>query len=132
MTIRDKDVNADLDYAATDPQAERRYEQYRIADPFPDIPPGLLRSSDIKKYVAGTGMVHPFHPEPKNGHMKPASYAVKVLGRCIYWDEKGKKHDELIEDKKEFVLKQNSIAFVSLEPRFRLPYYIALRFRTYP
>jgi deoxycytidine triphosphate deaminase len=128
MTVRGEDSTAGLSYATTDPQAENRYEQYRVEDPFPDIPPGLLRSTDIKRYVATTGMIHPFHPELDAGHMKQASYAVKVLGRCIYWDEKDKKHDEVIEDKKEFVLKRNSIAFISLEPRFRIPYYIALRF----
>ncbi len=124
MTDSGKGTGLKVEYAANDSEAEQKYEQYRINDPFNDIPPGLLRSTDIKKYVAETGMIHPFYPD----HMKQASYAVKVLGRSIYWDEKGKKHDEFIEDKKEFILKQNSIVFVSLEPRFRLPYYIALRF----
>lgn len=122
------DTDSITEYAADDATAQRKYEQYRIKDPFPGILPGLLRSTDIKKYVAATGMIHPFYPETENGHMKQASYAVKIHGRCIYWDEKGKKHDEVIEEKKEFILRQNSIAFVSLEPRFRLPYYIALRF----
>ena len=107
-------------------EAARNYEVYKLKDPFPDIPPALLNSTDIKKYVEATGMISPFYPDSK--HMKQASYAVRLLGRCIYWDKNGKKQDRIIKESEELVLEKNSIAFVSLEPRFRIPYYIALRF----
>jgi deoxycytidine triphosphate deaminase/large-conductance mechanosensitive channel len=111
-----------------DKYAARKYEEFKLKDPFPDIPPALLNWADIKKYVDKTGMICPFHPEPEKKNLKQASYAVRLLGRCIYWDEKGEKKDSIIDEKDEFPLKRNSIAFVSLEPRFRIPYYIALRF----
>jgi deoxycytidine triphosphate deaminase/cell division protein FtsB len=113
-------------FAQTDDEADNRYKEFKLKDPFPDIPHTLLNFVEIKKYVEETGMIHPFHPEENN--FKQASYAVKILGRCIYWDEKGRKQDRIINAKDEFPLKRNSIAFVTLEPRFRIPYYIALRF----
>jgi len=110
--------------APSDGEAALRFEEYRSKDPFPDIPPALLNSADIYDYVAKTGMIHKFYQEK----LKPASYEVNLLGRCIYWDEDGKKHDEDITEGKEFILRRNSIAFVTLEPMFRVPDYIALRF----
>lgn len=116
------------EFAIDDKEAAQKYEEYKLKDPFPKVRPALLNSNDIKRYVAATGMIHPFHPEPETKHLKQASYAIKMLGKCIYWDEEGKKHEKIIKEKQEFKLKGNSIAFISLEPRFRLPYYIALRF----
>jgi deoxycytidine triphosphate deaminase len=113
-------------FAISDGDAGSKYSEFKLKDPFPEIPPALLSAEGIKKYVAATGMIYPFHPE--KSHLKQASYAVTLLGRCIYWDEKGRKHDICVKEKDEFLLRGNSIAFVSLEPRFRLPYYIALRF----
>ncbi len=113
-------------FAESDEEAERKYNALKLRDPFPEILPALLSFEDIKKYVANTGMIYPFSLEGK--HLKQASYAVKLLGRCIYWDENGTKQDITIKNKEEFLLRRNSIAFVSLEPTFRLPYYIALRF----
>ena len=60
-----------------DNEAARKYEKYKLKDPFPDIPPALLNSTDIKKYVDNTGMISPFNPDSK--HMKQASYAVRML-----------------------------------------------------
>lgn len=115
---------ANSSFAPDDTEAERRFEQYRSNDPFPDIQPALLNSADIYDYVAATGMIYPFYTQK----MKPASYEVNLLGKCVYWDEQGKSKTEDIQQGKEFILKKNSIAFVTLEPMFRLPDYIALRF----
>jgi len=71
-------------------------------------------------------MICPFYDE--EARLKPASYEVALLGRYIYWDGHGIKHDDIIDSGDDFVLKANSIAFVTLEPMFRLPLYIALRF----
>ena len=82
--------------------------------------------------------------------LKSASYAVPILGKLVYWDEQGKKQILQIKQSKkqqstagrirnyfginqeiereQFTLKKNSIAFVTLEPTFRLPDYIAVRF----
>ena len=107
-----------------DDEAERRFNDYKSLDPFPEIIPSLLNSADIYDYVRVTGMLCPFDPKK----LKSASYAVPILGTLIYWDEKGDKHEDDLKLNQEFTLKANSIAFVSIEPKFRLPDYIALRF----
>jgi deoxycytidine triphosphate deaminase len=112
--------------AKDDNDAQARYDKFRSVDPFPDIEPALLNSADLCDYVGATGMIFPFHPEEKN--LKPASYRVSLLGTCIFWDAAGKEHEINLETGQPFVLQPNSIAFVSLEPRFRIPDYIALRF----
>lgn len=115
-------------FAQTDEEAARRFERYSWVDPFPGIPPALLNSADIADYVAATGMIFPFRPEPHAGLLKPASYEVALGGPYIYWDEDGIKHEDTIDSGYEFTLKGNSIAFVTLEPMFRIPAYMALRF----
>ena len=117
-------TSANSSIAPDETEAQHRFEQYRSNDPFPDILPALLNSADIYDYVAATGMIFPFDPKK----LKSASYEVKLLGKCIYWDEDGTYKSEDIKEGKSFTLKPNSIAFVTLEPRLRLPDYIAVRF----
>ena len=105
--------------------AESRFEQYKDSDPYPEIEPSLLNSADILSYVKATSCIYPFDEEC----LKGASYDVKILGEVIYWDEDGKKQSVLLEKKGDFFdLFPNSIAFVTLQPTFRIPYYLALRF----
>lgn len=137
MNGDDKKVpNAELDYATSDAEAEKRYQDYGKIDPLPHIQPALLNSADIAEYISKTGMIFPFRPEHLS---KPASYGVLLKGRCVYWDDDGKKQDFILSDveipeyrgrphRKEFTLARNSIAFVTLEPIIRLPDYIAVRF----
>lgn len=137
MTTSDqKTPNSSLEYPETDDDAHALYEQYSTVDPLPQIKAAQLNSADIAEYVSKTGMIWPFRPERLT---KPASYAVLLKGRCIYWDENGKKQDFILSDepidgyenyphRKEFALAQNSIAFITLEPTIRLPDYIAVRF----
>lgn len=115
------------DFAGTDDEAARRFEIARNIDPFPEIQPSLLNSADIADYVRMTGMLHPFSGDPKI--LKSASYEAAISGRCIWWDAKGDQYEmQLRKDGDEFLLEANSIAFVQVEPYFRLPDYIALRF----
>jgi deoxycytidine triphosphate deaminase len=124
-------------YAETEVDAEQRYNRYRDIDPFLDIDAALLNSAHISDYVAATGMIVPFVEDDK--HLKSASYGVALRGRCIYWDGNGEKKDFILSDvpiegyediphQRSIALDRNSIAFVTLEPTFRLPEYIALRF----
>jgi len=108
-----------------DEESQRRFERARGVDPFPEIPPALLNSADIYDYVRMAGILHPFHPEK----LKSGSYEAGIKGRCIWWDDEAKRHSiNLGKDADEFTLFANSIAFVQVEPKFRLPDYIALRF----
>lgn len=112
------------DYAKNENEAIERFLEYRSLDPFPEIKPALLNSADICTYVAATGMIYPFDPE----NLKPASYALRLLGNYVFWDENGEKKTGRIEEGESFTLKSDSIAFVSLEPLLQLPDYIAARF----
>lgn len=101
------------------------YDKYITIDPYPDIDAALLNSADISAYVKKTNMISPFHPKC----LKGASYDVFIGGEVIYWDQDGKKqHVNLKEKGDYFNLSPNSIAFVTLEPEFHIPYYLALRF----
>jgi len=116
-------------FASSDDEAAKRYEHWKTRDPFPDeIPPALLNSGDIADYVAATGMVHPFVPDKRK--LKSASYEVDLLGKCVAFVGAGHKDIQIsqIGKEQEFILRKNEIAFVQLEPKFRLPQYIALRF----
>ena len=99
---------------------------FQKIDPFPDIPPALLNSADIHRYIKATDMIYPYYKNER----KSASYAVGIAGKCIYWDENGIKQTTKLSSKKnkKFTLHPNSIAFVELEPKFKLPDYIAVRF----
>jgi deoxycytidine triphosphate deaminase len=114
----------ELDLAASDEEAADRAAKWRSKDPFPEIRPALLNSADIADYVAQTGMIYPFHAE----RLKSASYPIRLLGDVLYWDEDGNRVTRTISDGDTFTLPKNSIAFVTLEPMFRFPDYIAGRF----
>lgn len=109
-----------------DEDADRKYQLWRHKDPFPDIAPSLLNCEDFCNYIVTTGMISPFNPEPKD--VKMASLAFRLKGKCVYWDSKGVERTCHIENGQVFRLRQNSIAFVTLEPYLRIPDYIALRF----
>ena len=118
-------------YPKDDKVAEKRFQAFSSKDPYPQIAPALLNSADILKYVISTGMIYPFDYSKLEG----ASYDVKLAGKVVYWDEKGNKivknivENPIKEDEvQDFILQKNSIAFVTLEPIFRIPDYIALRF----
>jgi len=114
-------------------EAETKYNQFGKVDPYPEIVPSLLNSADIFDYVAKTGMIFPFD----KSCLKPASYGVKMQGEYIYWESidkpaiEGRLEDVTetdIDGDKVFILKRDSIAFVGLEPEFKIPDYIAARF----
>lgn len=120
-------------YADTDKEAKDRYEN-NTKDPYPLISTALLNSADIKAYVKKTGMIFPFHEED----LQSASYKVRIGGKVVYYkypdgpdkvtNEPKREECDLGKPGTEFALLPNSIAFVTLEPYFRIPQYIALRF----
>ena len=111
----------------TDPEAAVLAREYAEKDPFEDIPEALLSAEHIRKYAEKTGMLHPFYP----GALKAASYEVHLAGEVISWkpdkDEPEVRH---IKRGIDTVLKlpPNSITFAQVEPQFRLPHYMAVRF----
>jgi deoxycytidine triphosphate deaminase len=123
-TARDSAVasNSGLVFPSEDAVHEH-YLKWRTTDPFPSIPPALLNSADIVDYVRQTGMIYPFDATK----LKPASYEVPLLGPYVYVDEKGVTKRGVLEVGKEIRVAKNSITFLTVEPYFRLPDYIALR-----
>jgi deoxycytidine triphosphate deaminase len=97
---------------------------YAHHDPLTDVPCSLLSSAEIHDYVRLTGMLHPFDENA----LKSASYEAHIGGEMIWWDERGEKHAKQIGRGDPCVLDANSITFVQVEPLFRLPDYIAIRF----
>ena len=128
-------------------KASDAYKEWKDKDPFSQISPALLNSADIEDYVRLTGMIYPFHKEDLRG----ATYTVRLRGLCIYFEEKtdgdgveehvfcvGEDSEDLPNAKenkannyrieRELRLKPNSITFITLEPVFQVPDYLALRF----
>jgi deoxycytidine triphosphate deaminase len=114
-----------LDLADTPEEAQRRFDLAKRNDPFPIVTPSLLNSADVDDYVRATGMLYPFH----RSDLKSASYEAAIFGRCIHWNAAGEYQEvQLRDERDEFILRANSIAFVQIEPFLRIPDYIALRF----
>ena len=122
-----------MEYTEEQEKANQRFEQHRIIDPYPfeirkgqatGIMPALLNWNDIQLYVDKIGMISPF----KKQNLKPASYALELLGQCIYYDDKGEKQELVINRGEVLELASNSIVFLTLEPLIQLPDYIAARF----
>lgn len=122
------------DYSKSLEEANQRYGKYKEKDCFPKIAPALLNSADIKAYIKQTGMIYPFYEDD----LQSASYKVRISGKVVYWEygdlNSGKKNKKINKCEKElsegecFDLQPNSIAFVTLEPEFHIPKYLALRF----
>lgn len=116
-------------YAKSEKEATERQKKFDNVDPFPYILPALLNSADIKAYVKTTALIYPFNEKKLSG----ASYNVPIQGDVVYWkyEADGRKEKKIIKLEKEgdsFILEPNSIAFVTLEPFFHIPSYLALRF----
>lgn len=107
-----------------DAVAAARAARYASEDPLPLVPCSLLGSAEIYEYAHRTGMLCPFFARS----LKSASYEAHIGGRFIWWDGRGVKHDRPVERGNRCVLPANSITFVQVEPQFRLPNYIAVRF----
>jgi deoxycytidine triphosphate deaminase len=116
----------DIEPVQTEDEANLRAQQFKQLDPFPDIPPALLSAGDIEDYARVTAMLHPFYAEPAS--LKPASYEVRPGRKFVRWDEFGKRIELDITKDGIFQLPPNSISFIQIEPKIRLPDYIAIRF----
>lgn len=115
-----------VEFAHSEADARARFNRYRSTDPYPAIAPALLNSADILSYVKKTALIYPFNRERLSG----ASYDVTMAGDVVYWSaDSGNRVVCKLESKGDsFALSPNSIAFVTLEPVFQIPDYMALRF----
>ncbi len=123
-------MNNQLQFPRNNDEAEERFIKNYYNDPFEDIPPALLNSYDISKYVKAAGIVHPFISDKEEKKLKAASYEVDFAGELLYWEDgntKDYKRQNIVNGKR-FIIPKNSIVYVWTEAFFRLPQYIALRF----
>lgn len=114
------------------PRAKRAVRAGKDNDPFPSIPPSLLNAADIEDYALNIGLIEPFLSERLS---KPASYAIGVgrlyataepiVGREDAWEWQFKTVDDPYE---AIPLPPNSLIYVALDTKIRLPLYIAARF----
>ena len=98
-------------------------------DPLHRIEPALLNSLDIRRYVNEGCLLEEKSFDPKR--MKPASYEMKFLGTLYDWelkDGKLERRRRKIVEGQEITLSRNSISYLWIEERLRLPEYIAARF----
>lgn len=116
-------INTDIEASKTG------YEAVKDKDPFPEIPPALLNSADIKDYASKAFIISPFSFDDEL--FKPASYSMGFNGHYLFWDYvdgKAVRNEKKLNDGESFTLKSNSIAYIQLEPYIQLPSYIAARF----
>ncbi|NND02927.1 MAG: hypothetical protein HKN91_09070, partial [Acidimicrobiia bacterium] len=103
-------------------------DQFNGQDPFPDIPPALLNSADVDLYATTLpGMLEPYEPN----RLKPASYEVRVGDLFAVSDNPGDddaKWSYEVIGEHGFDLPPNSLVYVAIDTRVRLPDYIAVRF----
>jgi deoxycytidine triphosphate deaminase len=105
--------------------AYKRFVRWRRRDPYTDVPNGLLTGAQVCEYIVETGML--FNCPLTAETVKLASLDFPLLGKIVYWDNGQRKRTDLKKDE-IFVLKQDSIAFFTLQPYLMLPDYIAMRF----
>jgi deoxycytidine triphosphate deaminase len=124
-------------FAESDEEAASRFERWRATDPFPEIASALLNTQDVIDYIAATGMVWPFRPDQNDltRNLKPATCAIPIGGLTLWWRDDPNDSDHPSEIAREvnhegegFVIEKNSIVYITLEPTFRIPEYIAARF----
>ena len=116
----------DIEPVQSDDEAEARAKLFKQVDPFPDIPPALLSAGDIEDYARVTAMLHPFYASADL--LKPASYEVRPGRKFVRWNEDGEKIEFDVTEDSSFELPPNTIRFIQIEPKLRLPDYIAIRF----
>lgn len=110
--------------ARNEEDAEDRFRRTVCHDPFPLIPAALLNSSDFYNYAAATGMVWPF----EEAQLKSASYSIRIGDKVTYWDGANKLREITLKSNQQFEVPANSITFIQTKEKFRLPFYIAMRF----
>ena len=104
-------------YAETEQDAVKRSALFKKSDPFPKVNEALLNSKDIEDYVRTTAMLFPFDKKK----LKPASYAAKIKGDVYIYKRDNDDGPITVDTSEGWTLPKNSIAFVNIEPYFRLP-----------
>lgn len=102
-----------------------KYSMYKCKDPFPNIEAALLNSADLLRYLLTVGIIEPF----KVNNLKGVTYQCAFSGEAHRFDpETGGMKEIRLNDNEELVLERNSITYLRIEEKFRVPEYMVLRF----
>lgn len=108
----------------------RNHEFYKVDPYFNDIPPALLNSLDIKKYIDKGCLIEKADFDPNL--LKTASYEMRLLGQLYDWtttlDGKLQRRCRHVCDGLDIDLPRNSINYLWMKQKLLLPEYIAARF----
>ena len=108
----------------------RNHEFYKVDPYFNDIPPALLNSLDIKKYIDKGCLIEKADFDPNL--LKTASYEMRLLGQLYDWtptpDGKLQRRRRHVCDGLDIDLPRNSINYLWMKQKLLLPEYIAARF----
>ena len=106
----------------------RKHPCYKT-DPLSGIEPALLNSEDITRYVKEGCLLE--EEDFRLDRLKPASYEMRLLGTLYDWElkhERLERRSREIVDGEDVQLNRNSITYLWIQERLRLPEYIAARF----
>ena len=129
-----REVSAFKSSSSLPANAEDRYSQLKLLDPYPTVAPALLHAGHLASYVIAAGMIDPFDVKDLT---KPATYLVPLEGLVRYVDQDGTQQRFFLSkhpcpgevDVRSFVdVQPNAVCYVTLRPKFRFPAYIAARF----
>ena len=110
-------------------EADWSKHRFYKQDPLPGIKPALLNSLDIKRYVDEGCLLEKDSFDPRR--MKPASYEMRFLGELYDWqktDGRLQKRCRKVSVGDCIELSKNSISYLWMQERLRLPDYVAARF----
>lgn len=102
-----------------------KYAIYKSVDPFPWIGAALLNSADLLKYILTVGIIEPFEVT----NLKGVTYQCTFSGEAHRFDpEIGGMEEIRLNDNEELVLEKNSITYLKIKEKIRVPEYMVLRF----
>jgi hypothetical protein len=105
-------------------KVDDRFAELKDKDPFPEIDSALLNSEDIIKYILTAGIIAPFKPE----NLKGATYTCSFSGTYLRYNSKGEADTKTLGDTDELTIEPNSITYLEISEKFRIPSYLILRF----
>lgn len=102
-----------------------KYAKYKSIDPFPWIGAALLNSADLLKYLLTVGIVEPF----RESNLKGVTYQCTFSGEAHRYNTETQKMETIqLGDDEKLELEKNSITYLKIEEKLRVPEYMVLRF----
>lgn len=104
--------------------AEKKYNDFKSKDPFPQISDSLLNFIDISMYALTTGMLDPFIPEKLTG----VTYTCCFSGKYARYNRCNQMETKELADGETLQILPNSVTYLEIGTYFRVPHYMVFRF----